>query len=306
MLARVAVVTVVLFGAGAASASAQLPKPIGEPAGVYSGKVTISGERCTRCKARIVLTEDGLEISAASRVTLRGSRCYGVDPSIVSLARIRSDRSFTTYREEEGTAYRLRGTVTRTRISARSTANCGAGEKRLTFTARRVGHTKVTKGAVVRCEALGEYDAKTIFLTSQRDLGCGIAHDAARGRRAGLECQAVTTGEFEPSAQTHCVRGTAALEVVELTNCTTRAMQDYGSSNAAFVHATAAAGCTEAAAVGKYLISCDEECATPPDGYVCKADKPLNDATSDSALRCTIAGDARKLLVLRFYSSDVV
>jgi hypothetical protein len=304
VLARIVATAVALLALTAADAGAQLPKPIGEPAGVYTGKVTISGQRCTNCKARVVLSEDGLEITSKSTVTITNSRCYGVAPSIINLVRIRADRTYRTTREEEGTVYSLRGRVTRTQITGRGTALCGG--RTVTFSARRVGHTKRTPGAVVRCEALGEYDVKTIFLSAHKDLGCGLAHDVARGRTAGLTCAAVEQATFEPAAQTRCTRGVRALEVVRLSNCTTRAMEDYGSSNAAFVHATAAAGCADAKAVGEYLIACDAECGAPPRGYVCRPDKALKDATSDSALRCTVAGDPRKLLVLRFYSSDVV
>lgn len=310
MVGRVLVATAVFAGLVAADASAQsreLP-PLGEPAGVYRGSVKIDGTDCRNCRVRIVLTEDGLEITSQSTVTVTNPRCSDDVVSRIRLARIRSDRSYRTVREDAGKVYALRGSVTRSRVTGRGRAVCNG--RRLTFTARRVGHTRLTPGAIVRCEPLGRFTAKTIHLTAHRDLGCGLAHEAARGITGRVRnCRAVATGELEPAAQARCTFAGGTLEVVRLVNCTTTAMTDDEGGRSAHVHATPASGCAEAAPVGTYLIECaarGEPCSTPPGGYACSRDKALDQSGADRALRCTVAADPRKLLVVRFSSRAVV
>ncbi|HEX6390209.1 MAG TPA: hypothetical protein VFZ89_12190, partial [Solirubrobacteraceae bacterium] len=209
MLARVAFVAALVTLASASCASAaDLPKPIGAPGGIYTGTAKLSGLRCANCTVRIVVSQDGLEIAPRSTITL--SRCNQVGRSVVLLTRIRADGTYSATREEEGTVYSLKGRVTRTRITGRGTTFCG--KRRLSFSARRTSRERAPKpNDVVRCEVLGDFDGKAIWLSAQQGLGCGIAHDVARGRTPGLECSAVNGGEWEPQAQTRCTRGASGL-----------------------------------------------------------------------------------------------
>lgn len=303
-----------------AVAHAAVPSPIGAPGGVYTGKVRVAGvsaKACRGCRARIVLSQDGLEISSASEIAFgRRSRCSIVDPSTVRFARIRRDGTYRTVRtENQAIPFTLRGRVTKTRVTGRSAVLCERGdrsvERRLTFTARRTGRLPFDAAATVRCETVGGVLDKVRVLVAVRGVGCGLGHDAARGA-PGLRCAVVTAGVLDPAAQRRCVpsgdpvaTATGAMaEVTRLADCTTGSLSDSGLH----VHATALVGCTEARRVARAHLGCDTSADEPACAelatYACTRDAGLHELDEDRGFRCAAAGDPRRLLTLVYSSSN--
>lgn len=305
-----------------ATAHAAVPSPIGAPGGVYTGKVRVAGvsaKACKGCRARIVVSQDGLEITGASEIAFgRRSRCAIVDPSAVEFVRIRRDGTYRTVRtENQQSPSTLVGRVTRTRITGRSVVLCEQGgrtvERRLTFTARRTGRVPFDAAATVRCETIGGVLDKVRLLVTVRGVGCGLGHDAARGV-PGLRCAVVTAGVLDPAAQRRCVPSgdpvaTAAgamAEVTRLTECTMGELQDNGMH----VHAVALVGCKEARRVATAHLRCDtdadEAACAELAAYACTRDTGLHDFEEDRGFRCAPAGDPRRLLALVYSSSNTV
>lgn len=305
-----------------AAAHAAVPPPIGTPGGVYTGKVRVAGvsaQACKGCRARIVLTHDGLEISGASEIAFgRRSRCSLRDPSDVEFVRIRRDGTYRTLRtESQNVPFTLVGRVTRTRVTGRSRVLCERGsgsiERRLTFTARRTGRVPFDRRAVVRCEPVGGGLERTLLLVTVRGVGCGLGHDAARGAPS-LRCAVVAGGAVDPAAQRRCVpsgdpanAGTGPLaELTRLVRCTTRALDDRGL----LVHATATVGCADARRYAAAYVDCEHDdvaaaCAERR-AFSCVRDELLRMTDSDTPLRCVDRQDRRRVLTLLFSSSDSV
>ena len=135
MRVLLAVVAVLLLAPSAAGAA--LPKPIGEPGGVYRGSIRIAAQTCKGCGLRLVVSQDGLEVTEASRAKLQ-LHC-GFDhsaDSFVGLARAHPGGRFTTtVSERGGGSVDLRGRLTPTRISG--TGTCGSyPTRRVTFRLR--------------------------------------------------------------------------------------------------------------------------------------------------------------------------
>ncbi|MFA9271232.1 MAG: hypothetical protein ACEQSX_10825, partial [Baekduiaceae bacterium] len=292
----------------------------GAPGGVYTGKVRVAGvsaKACKGCRARIVLSQDGLEISGASEIAFgRRSRCSIVDPSTVEFARIRRDGTYRTSRtENEQSPFTLVGRVTPTRVTGRSAVLCEKGdrsvERRLTFTARRTGRVPFDAAATVRCETMGGVLDKVRLLVTVRGVGCGLGHDAARSA-PGMRCAVVAGGVLEPGAQRRCVpsgdpiatTAGAMAEITRLADCTTGTLFDSGLH----VHATALVGCAEARRVARVHLTCDSEPDAPAcadlAAYTCVRDAGLRDLDDDRGLRCAAAGDPRRLLTLVFSSGS--
>lgn len=322
----VAVAGVLAALAGAAPAEGAAP---GEPGGVYAGTPRIDGvapARCRGCKVRFVLTTDGLEITRASSYAfppLLG--CEGTDRTTSSLVRLRANGSWRGERLGRKTSLPVRGTVTRTRITVRGSTGCGSG-RRFTARLRLVGHVPSQKGRDVACERLGDFfDGKAVYLVTQRDLGCGVGHDAARAlgptavcgtaetpscTLAGLSCAPVAgDAAAGPAAQTRCTRGAATADITRLGRCTPKDLEDYGAADALQVYAADAVGCADARTLGRAFANCDggpEECRTFGAFRCVTAPREARDPDADVVLRCADTADARRVVLLAAYSSDTV
>lgn len=309
-----------------ANAAAAVPAPIGEPSGVYSvNKITLTGfklHRCARCRARIELTEDGLEIKRiTSYLKFKGSACNNADPSYLEQARLSGDGTYRARRYEGSVLHVVRGRVSRAAITGHGAITCHPTNKshaitaRFSFRARLTGHDAPAPGAVVHCEAVGR-PPQTMFLAVQRDLGCGLAHDVARARQAGagcgslcafegLACADVAQGRLDPAATLACGASGGTLEVVTLRNCPSSDL--LTSKTSLYVEATQSVSCPDAVSLAHINGLCEDEqttACTQPRGFRCtELDPAVVDRLADQLERCTGTPDARRVVVLAGYSS---
>lgn len=304
------------------AAQAALVKPIGEPGGVYIGTVTVGGLAggCKSCKVRLTLTEDGLELERhTSYVQFNKTKCDFFDSTLITAARLKRDGSFTSEREDYAGGHTLKGRFSGRRVTGKGLVECtkpGDPDDYVTrtyyFSASVKGHDRPPATKTVTCEPLGTTFGPKMFLAVHRGLGCGLAHEQARGNKTGMQC-ATAKGRIDRAAQTRCKYGNRALEIVKLRNCTTRDLADYGSSNQLNVQAVALVTCPEAQKLARHQRDCQgygddpDECKAPPSGFRCaRVNKTPIDDNADAIERCTDPADARRMILLAYYSGDAV
>ncbi len=287
MHARAVLLALLVSLAGAAPAQARK----GEPLGVYSGAIHITkdaGVRClTQCRLRIVLSDDGREITKASRLTgklSRSEQCsdsFAFDEQPYRYATIRAGGRFNAYYDNgRGAAvdfaaghFKGRVMVGHGELGCDTTDAAGAFTFRLGLTGHAPRSTECDREATLT----------TMVLVRQRRVGCHAAHVAARNPTACGPLATPTLGE--PAATLACGKD---IELVPLRNCA------GGSVN---LYATPAVPCEEANALG-----------FPPDQNIGAGDRgafrcvPADDATADFnvyySVRCDDPKDPRRVLVV--------
>jgi len=323
VLAAAAAAATLAGTAAPSRAGAALPAPIAVPGGVYTGSVTIAGQRCRgRCRVRVEVTADGLELTSRSGLSGGRTPCY---TGSLAAARLRRDGSFVTDHDSGAGAYPARGRFARggRSLTGVTRALCDR-ERRVRFRARLTGRRPApAAGAVTDCELVDGpgnpyVTAGQIVQPVARALGCGLARDAGRalvGRGAcafrrlvaggrcsvsGLACAAAPAGALDPAATVACVPagappgGPARVELLRLATCP-------GVADRLGL-AAPGVGCAAARRLAALDVACGVlEC--PPDGgFACAR---LGGTAPERSIRCADRRDPRRVVVLLDLSSDV-
>lgn len=310
-----ALVTLGVAGLPAAHAQSA-PAVVAVPGGVYSGSVQIDGVRCGgRCRLRLVVSEDGLEVRRASTV-LGGGVVRGCQGGTLETAFITANRRWRSAIEDELGALPLRGRFSRDgrRVAGTGSIRCRR-ETRLRFSARLVSRRRAPTGKVVACERL-KAARGVMVLAVQRDVGCGRARHAARElvtlescrpvaepggacEASGLRCAATGAGEFDPAAQVRCTPpevtapAGASVELVRFAAC------GRSAGGAALSYAANGVDCLTARRLADEWAECEEDtCAIGEFSCAATSERPW--------ARCVATTDARRVVEVFSDPSDVV